>query len=122
MYYAEKNHRPVKGLLPRTLDLLMRYDWPGNVRELENAIERAVIIARTEQLTPADLPLNIQALADDLQTPETGVRPGRTLKEVERDLIVKTLEQTGGNRTHAARILGITRKTLQNKLKEYHID
>ncbi|HIE26687.1 TPA: sigma-54-dependent Fis family transcriptional regulator [Candidatus Poribacteria bacterium] len=121
-YYAEKNHRPVKGLLPRTLDLLMRYDWPGNVRELENAMERAVIIARAEQLTPADLPLNIQALADDLQTLETGVIPGRTIKEVERDLIIKTLEQTGGNRTHAAKTLGITRKTLQNKLKEYQID
>ncbi|MFQ6041915.1 MAG: sigma-54-dependent transcriptional regulator [Candidatus Poribacteria bacterium] len=121
-YYAEKNHRPVKGLLPRALDLLMRYDWPGNVRELENAMERAVIIARTEQLTPADLPLSIQALADDLQTPETGVMPGRTIKEVERDLIIKTLEQTGGNRTRSAKILGITRKTLQNKLKEYQID
>ncbi|MBM3234758.1 sigma-54-dependent Fis family transcriptional regulator [Candidatus Poribacteria bacterium] len=123
-YYAQKNHRPVKGILPRTLDLLMRYDWPGNVRELENALERAVIIARTEQLTPADLPLNIQALADDLKTSRfhRDVMPGRTLKEVERDLIIKTLEQTGGNRTNTAKLLGITRKTLQNKLKEYQIE
>ena len=121
-YYAAKNHRPVKDIFPRALDLLMRYDWPGNVRELENTIERAVIIAGGEQLTEADLPINIQALVDDLQTPDTGVMAGRTLKEVERDLIIKTLEQTGGNRTRAAKILGITRKTLQNKLKEYQID
>ena len=120
--YTQKNHRPVKGVLPRTLDLLMRYNWPGNVRELENAIERAVIITRAEQLTPTDLPLNIQSLADDLKATETGVMPGRTLKEVERDLIIKTLEQTNGNRTHTAKILGITRKTLQNKLKEYQIE
>jgi len=121
-YYAEKNHRPVKGILPRTLDLLMRYNWPGNVRELENAIERAVIIAGGEHLTEVDLPINIQASADDLQTTETGVIPGLTIKEVERDLIIKTLEQTAGNRTRTAKILGITRKTLQNKLKEYQID
>jgi len=121
-HYAQKNHRPVKGILPRTLDLLMRYSWAGNVRELENTIERAVIIARSEQLTPKEMPVNIQSLADELKPPETGVIAGLTLKEVERDLIVKTLEQTDGNRTHAAKILGITRKTLQNKLKEYQID
>lgn len=117
--YSEKNHRLIKGLLPRTLDLLMRYDWPGNIRELENTIERCVIMTRGEYISPADLPINIQSLNKELED-ETDTKLGSSIKEVERELIIKTLEQTNGNKTKAAEILGITRKTLLNKLKEFN--
>ncbi|MGH8071406.1 MAG: sigma-54-dependent transcriptional regulator [Candidatus Entotheonellia bacterium] len=120
--YTERHRRRLRGLTPRALDLFMRYDWPGNVRELEHTIERAVILARGEHLTPEELPPNIRAASGDLEDTtlqEPAVPVGLTLKEVERELIRKTLEHTGGNRTKAAEVLGISRATLHNKLKEY---
>ncbi|HXF07472.1 MAG TPA: sigma-54 dependent transcriptional regulator [Candidatus Acidoferrales bacterium] len=123
--YAERHRRRLRGLTPRALDRLMRSDWPGNVRELEHTIERAVILARGEYLTPEELPPNLQALAGEAehtvsQGPAMGV--GLTLKEVERELIRKTLKHLGGNRTKAAEILGISRATLHNKLKEHGLN
>ena len=120
--YAEKNRRLIKGFTPRATDLLMRYDWPGNVRELENVIERAVIMARGEMITPLEFPVDLQDLDGELKDARINLTPGRSLKEVEKVLILRTLEETGGNRTHAARILGISRRTLQLKLKEYGIN
>ena len=120
--YAEKNRRLIKGFTPRATDLLMRYEWPGNVRELENIIERAVIMARGEVITPLEFPDDLQKLDEELKTSQIDLSPGRSLKEVEKDMILRTLEETGGNRTHAARILGISRRTLQLKLKEYGIN
>jgi two-component system response regulator HydG len=120
--YVERHRRQLRGLTPRALDLLVRYDWPGNVRELEHAIERAVILARGEHVTQAELPPDIRAAsgdADGLAHQERSLPVGLTLKEVERELIRKTLEHTGGNRTRAAEVLGISRATLHNKLKEY---
>ena len=120
-HYAEKNHRPVKGFTPKSMDLLMRYNWPGNVRELENVIERSVIMARGQSITAEELP-------NSLKTQEAGMEPenargsGKSLKEVEKEMILHTLEETGGNRTQCARILGISRRTLQLKLKEYGIN
>jgi two-component system response regulator HydG len=121
-HYAEKNRRLIKGFTPRATDLLMRYDWPGNVRELENIIERAVIMAREEMITPLEFPVDLQDLDVELKKSRIDLTPGRSLKEVEKVLILRTLEETGGNRTHAARILGISRRTLQLKLKEYGIN
>jgi two-component system response regulator HydG len=120
--YAQKNRRLIKGFTPRATDLLMRYDWPGNVRELENIIERAVIMVRGEMITPLEFPDDLQKLDEELKTSQIDLSPGRSLKEVEKDMILRTLEETGGNRTHAARILGISRRTLQLKLKEYGIN
>jgi two-component system response regulator HydG len=120
--YAERHRRRLRGLTPRALDLLMRYEWPGNVRELEHTLERAVILARGEHLTPEEFPPSLRALAgpaEDIPSHEPAVPVGLSLKEVERELIRKTLEHTGGNRTKAAEILGISRATLHNKLKEY---
>jgi len=117
--YAEKNQRLIKGFTPRAMDLLMRYSWAGNVRELENCVERAVILCRDQFITPHELPIAIQALAETDGSRKIGVDAGFTLQEVEKELILKTLEQTNGNRTRAAEILGITRQTLQNKLREY---
>jgi two-component system, NtrC family, response regulator HydG len=121
---AARNRKLIRGFSPRAMDLLMRHDWPGNVRELENLVERAVIMARGDRLTPAEFPDNLAPASMPASAPgraET-VRSGRSLKEVEREMILRTLEETAGNRTHAARILGISRRTLQLKLKEYGIN
>jgi two-component system response regulator HydG len=119
--YAEKNRRLIKGFSPRAMDILIRHDWPGNVRELENLIERGVILVRGEIITPKELPEDL--IPKDLMasTSSTDVIPGRTLKEVEKEMILRTLDDAGWNRTHAAEILGISRRTLQLKLKEYGI-
>ncbi len=117
--YREKNRRELKGISGKAMDLLVRYHWPGNVRELENTMERAVILAQGEMIAPVDLPSQIQALAREKEAKEFYFPPGTSLAQVERALIMKTLEDTGGNRSRAAEILGINRRTLQNKLKEY---
>jgi two-component system response regulator HydG len=118
--YAMKNRKALKDISPKTMDILCRYDWPGNIRELENCIERAVIMARLEIIVPDDLPGNIRSAltADDA---ELLLSPGISLAAMEKTLILKTLEETAENRTRAAEILGINRRTLQNKLKEYGI-
>lgn len=120
--YREKNKKEVKEISPKAMDLLIRYDWPGNIRELENCIERAVIVARGEMISPADLPSLIQALSRGKDENQGILFPsGISLQDAEKALILKTLEDTGGNRSRAADILGINRRTLQIKLKEYGI-
>ncbi len=117
--YRDKNQKGVKEISNKTMDLLSRYDWPGNIRELENCLERAVIMARGEVIAPADLPPPIQVLSRKEEGQTLDFPSGISLEEVERALILKTLEETGGNRSRAAEILGINRRTLLNKLKEY---
>ena len=117
--YAGKNRKEVRGFHPAAMDLLVRHDWPGNVRELQNAVERAVILCLGDRITPQELPPALRA-AGASPGPAPGREAGpRSLKEAERELILRTLEETGGNRTRAARLLGISRQTLLNKLREY---
>jgi len=116
--YAEQNGKPVEGLSNEALASLEGYDWPGNVRELRNAIERAVVLARGTAIEPADLPQRIVRPAVPLargRQPET-VEP---LEELERRAILGALDRFGNNKTHTARALGISLKTLHNKLKRY---
>jgi len=115
--FAEKNRRTVDSVTASCMDLLKKYSWPGNVRELENAIERGVILMRGEQLTEKSLPLSIQKIKADSSVVQNE-RPA-SLQEAEKTLIVQTLTETKGNKSEAARRLGITRKTLQNKLQKY---
>ncbi len=115
--FSERNNRTVKGITPECMDVLIHYPWPGNVRELENAIERGVILMRGEYLDVAGLPIALQRRAEE--GPLEREQPA-TLKEAERLLILKTMEETKGNRSEAARRLQITRKTLLNKLKKYN--
>jgi len=117
--FAEKNRRTVEAVTPRCMELLVQYGWPGNVRELENAIERGVILMRGDQLSEKSLPLPIQKQEE--KEPENNAGPASSLQEAERLLILQTLEETGGNKSEAARRLGITRKTLQNKLQRYDV-
>ena len=120
--YREKNRKELKDISGKAMDMLMRYEWPGNIRELENCMERAVILARGEIIAPADLPPIIQSLSREREIQGLNLPSGISLQEVERTLILKTLEDTGGNRSRAAEILGINRRTLQNKLREYEIN
>jgi transcriptional regulator with PAS, ATPase and Fis domain len=107
-------------LAPETVDRLLRYPWPGNVRELENAIERAVILARGEAVTPEDLPPHVAA---GLNLGPSPALPKQTsLAEAERSHILTTLERYGRNHSAAAEALGIGRTTLWRKLKEYGIE
>jgi DNA-binding NtrC family response regulator len=105
------------------LGRLMAYDWPGNVRELRNAIERAVILCGEGYLDSRHLPPGFgnkpvkPSFEQDANAIQVEV--GTTVDEAERRLIIKTLESTNNNKTKAAEILGISLKTLHNKLKEY---
>jgi len=119
--FARKNNKHTSGITPECMDLLIRYPWPGNVRELENAIERGVILMRGEYLDVGVLPLALQRWAGENE-PAAGDGGPATLKDAERALIIRTLEETDGNRSEAARRLQITRKTLLNKIKGYGID
>jgi two-component system response regulator HydG len=115
---AERNGKLIKGFSPQTMDHLVRNRWKGNVRELENVVERAVIMARGDHIQPEDLPGH---LSEGGEGEITGITAGRPLSELEKEAILKTLELTEGNRTEAAKLLGISRRTLQYKLKEYGI-
>ena len=100
----------------------MRYDWPGNIRELENVVERCVIMARGDYLTPEELPSAFKHLTPDDFESNQRLHQSKSLKEMEKIMIMRTLEETSGNRTRAAKILGISRRTLQHKLKDYGIN
>jgi two-component system response regulator HydG len=120
--YVEKNRKLIKGFTPRALDILMRHNWPGNVRELENLVERAVIMTRGDMITQNDFPAIMREKNKYEAESSFGTSSARTLKEAEKEMIIRTLEEAGGNRTHTAKILGISRRTLQLKLKEYGIN
>ncbi len=113
--YAKRNARPITGISEDALAVLMSYSWPGNIRELENAVERAVVMSEGPELTPQDFDLN------GICGPQSDMPPipGATLAEIERYAILKTLESTGGSTARTARILGVSVRKIQYKLKEY---
>ncbi|MDL2260047.1 sigma-54 dependent transcriptional regulator [Deltaproteobacteria bacterium OttesenSCG-928-K17] len=117
--YAGKNHKEVKGLTAGALRLITRHVWPGNIRELQNAIERAVIIMRGEYLTENDLP-NLAAAAPGGPAPSADLP--LALDDLEKIAVENALKHTAGNKTQAALVLGVTRKTLAAKLKKYGLE
>ncbi len=115
--FSKKNHRDIKGFAPEAMDAMIRYGWEGNVRELSNCVERAVVLARSDYITVDDLSF-IQT--EDMDNIESGVNlENIKLSHIEEKAIISTLESAGGNKSEAARRLGITRKTLLKKLKQY---
>jgi DNA-binding NtrC family response regulator len=117
---AERMKRSVKGMGSAVAAALLRYSWPGNVRELRNCIERAVAVTRYAELAPEDLPEKIRSPADGSRLPSPGVEDQLLpLDEVERLYIFRVLAAVGGNRTMAAEILCIDRKTLHRKLDRW---
>ena len=123
--FATKNQKEIKGFTPRAMHHLIRYDWPGNVRELMNAVERGVVLARTPYLDEADFLFLKDALLsgdeDQAEPANLAIEGDAPLGEIEKTAILKTLEAAGGNKSEAARRLGITRKTLHKKLKAYGV-
>lgn len=118
--FIKKNNKGIKGFTPQSMDRLLRYDWPGNVRELMNAVERGVVLSSSEYLDEVDLPLIQRGLPLEMEITDVDTIPSDLpLDEVEKTTILKTLESTGGNKSEAARRLGITRRTLHKKLKKY---
>jgi two-component system response regulator HydG len=123
--FAAKNHKKIRGFTPRALDHLIRYDWPGNVRELMNAVERAVVLSRTDYLSERDFIVNVDSGAkldrNASQPNDIKISGDKPLEEIEKETILKTLQAAGGNKSETARRLGITRKTLHKKLKRYGV-
>jgi two-component system response regulator HydG len=119
--FSEKNRKAIKGYTPDAMDGLTRYRWPGNVRELMNAVERAVVLARSDYLTVEDFTMIGAAPGEEDRDAGAmdDIAGEQTLDNVERATILKTLEAVDGNKSEAARRLGITRKTLHSKLKKY---
>ena len=117
--YNKENGKNIKGVDQTALSLFIKYGWPGNVRELENMIERAVVTTKNDLLTEDDFPVEmaIGQAADD----SPGLKVPMKLEEGSKFLILKTLEKFNGNKTKAADALGITTRTIRNKLAEYKV-
>jgi len=120
--YSQKNNKQVKGVSSEVRKLFMGYDWPGNIRELENAIEGAVIMAKTEVINRHDIP-NAEKFTDPSNVRVPGGKSLKeSLKQPERELLLSVLEECNWNRNKTASKLGINRTTLYNKMKQYDIE
>ena len=118
--YVAETGKKITSFAPRALSCLLAHDWPGNVRELQNTIERAVVLSKGSELTPRDFPQTLQG--DDqicLQVPEKGGSLTEILEDLERQLILQTLQREDGSQTRAAETLGIKRTTLRYKMEKY---
>ena len=115
--YNGRLRKEIRGISPDALDLMVRHDWPGNVRELENTMERLVVLSPGPYLEPADL-----VFAGTILTPAAEAAAGTSLKDLERDHIIQTLQRYDGHKSETARALGIDRKTLREKLKRYNLE
>jgi DNA-binding NtrC family response regulator len=119
--FAARNGKNVKGVDQVAMRILEQHTWPGNIRELRNAIERATILAESELIEPKHLP-GLLVERGDAAVPTVTLTPGVTVEEAERRLILATLEHTRNNKTRAAEMLGISLKTLHNKLNRLRIE
>jgi DNA-binding NtrC family response regulator len=116
---AQAAGKPALDVSPEALAILTAYSWPGNVRELENAIERAVALARGARLTPEDLPERVRSEGAASGFLARSQARHLTLRELEREYILQTLRSVGGNKSRAAELLGLDRKTLYRRLDDY---
>lgn len=126
--HEPKSQRGMFHIAPELAEQLERHSWPGNVRELENTVRRALALSTGTLLTAqclegmipsAQTPVQTLLVADASDDDGIGLRPGVTLENVERQLLARTLEATGGNRTRAAALMGVSLRTVRNKIREY---
>lgn len=117
--FAAKNSKSIKGFSPQAMEKLIKYNWPGNVRELMNAVERAVVLSRTKFLDADELSLMMPDNPSAGQSGKPCMTGNLPLDEVEKRSILEALDTCRGNKSEAARRLGITRKTLRKKLTRY---
>jgi DNA-binding NtrC family response regulator len=115
--HGERLGKPEAAVAPEAIEVMRRHAWPGNVRELENVVERALVLGRGSRIEMVDLPEALLKPADDRES----LPPLQSVALVEREHILKTLRAVAGNKAAAARLLGLDRKTLYRKLKQYHI-
>jgi DNA-binding NtrC family response regulator len=120
--YSKKNRKNIKGITPQSAKLLYNYDWPGNVRELENTIERAVVMAKNEYVEPNNLPSNINVNTKKSRKETFRIPSGATMKEIEKKVILETLQTTNGSKSKAAKILDISTRKIEYKIKEWSKD
>ena len=116
--FARENGKTVNDFTADALEALMNHSWPGNVRELRTAIEHAVVLSRGERISLRDLPAGVRGGGIPKLLPEKTL----TVKDAEKQLIIRALKETDGNRTHAARKIGMSRRTFHRKLHEYHLE
>ena len=117
--FVAQNSKKIKGFTPQAMEKLLKYSWPGNIRELMNAIESAVVLSRKEYLDAEDLVLMMADNSVDIKTTQNRLLENLPLEEVEKMTILEALATSAGNKSEAARRLGITRKTLRKKLEKY---
>jgi two-component system response regulator AtoC len=118
---CERDGKAFRPLSPDAMEALLRYDWPGNVRELKGAIDSGVTLATGNQITVRDLPLTVQGASAGLPLREVGNQDFVNIRDNEVRLIMRALDESGGNRTEAAKKLGISRRTLHRRLKELQL-
>jgi DNA-binding NtrC family response regulator len=118
--FAGENNKPVNDFTADALQLLMNYGWPGNVRELRAAIEHAVVLCRGEKISARDLPPSVRG-GRSVET-QLSHQKALTVKDAEKELIVRALKETDGNRTLAAKKIGMSRRTFHRKLHAYHLE
>ncbi len=120
--YVKETGKVISDIAPLALEVLTRYKWPGNVRELENAIERAVVLSSGDLIGPDDLPVGISGeRRSALEMPTGSMNINEMLDDLERQIILRTIEQVGGSQTKAAKMLGIARTTLRYKMEKHHL-
>lgn len=117
--YSAKNKKDIKGFTSQSVKMLNNYNWPGNVRELENTIERAVVMAKKEFIEPNNLPSNINIHSRKTRMETFHIPSGATMKEIEKKIILETLQTTNGSKSKAAKILGISTRKIEYKIKEW---
>src|SRR5580692_7189910 len=119
--FAKENGKPVNDFTADALEALMNFSWPGNVRELRTAIEHAVVLSRGDRISLRDLPPSVRGAG---AVTEGRLLQGKdlTVKDAEKQLIIRALKETGGNRTRAAQKIGMSRRTFHRKLHDYHLE
>jgi DNA-binding NtrC family response regulator len=117
--YNQRRFKALKGFSPKVKEIFLNYTWHGNVRELENVVERAVVIEDADEITVASLPPHIRGTENQSEPADQEIK---SLGQLEKEHIIRTLKATDGNRSKTARLLGIDRKTLYDKIKRYGIE
>jgi len=115
--YTKKYKKEIKGFAPEAMEALCAYHWPGNVRELENVVERAIVLCKKNTISVEHLPRNVVPDKDDMSVIKIPV--GISLKEAEKEIIQKTLQMTHGSKKEASKILGISNRKIEYKVKEW---
>jgi len=123
--FASENAKPVGDFTAEALEAMIRYEWPGNVRELRTAVEHAVVLSKGDMIQLSDLPQSVQSrgvIRSETELSQPIIDKGVTLEEAEKQLIIRTLQECRGNRTAAAKKIGISRRTLHRKLHRYGLE